>query len=355
MFLKANDSINDQPQDNGPNAMLKAFYSEAYEEWQETLPNASINVGFFNEIISVAWGRYLASPKRVDTIIKAFAKTGLYPFVCPTQQLTESTSQKISLSELYVADEADQAAFKKLKSECMDARHKIGQLPQIAHVPSSAFTVADPSIGVPLSDDQTAKSSSSASLPSIAPKLSYEDVSLKTVISLDHIVTPGSDPVSFKMVLSKAVFESLQKSTIMPAQQLQQVYKEQNEMKKINIPKNASQSCRFPSTKTGLCVTVGHSLEQIRQVKENREAKAAEEALRAEQTALKNSQKLVLSNELKTSFLADVDELGENWKLKYKKRDELWAVYKALGGKAAAASLKVGEIAGAIDNLLDEV
>ena len=80
-FLKAQNSEEDQPLDNGPNCLLKRMYSIVLAEWIEKYSINPLNYMWFNKIISDAWCRFL--PISSQVIINSFRKTRLHPLAEP--------------------------------------------------------------------------------------------------------------------------------------------------------------------------------------------------------------------------------------------------------------------------------
>ena len=81
IFLRSQNSENDQPNDNGLNAMLKAAYDLCYAQWKgETSAHAvfTFKPCFFNLILLRAWEKVCDGTSK-DAVIRAWAKTGLFP------------------------------------------------------------------------------------------------------------------------------------------------------------------------------------------------------------------------------------------------------------------------------------
>lgn len=62
-FLKSNDSINDQPCDMGPNAMLQRYYDQTLLSWQRSHPNVNFNAMFLNDVIKTAFNLFANDTK----------------------------------------------------------------------------------------------------------------------------------------------------------------------------------------------------------------------------------------------------------------------------------------------------
>jgi len=84
-FLKAEDSENDQPNDNGPNAGLKDDYNDEKAEWLLKFPSrkftpASMNASM-NEVLTKTWAKLLC--RAGPMIVKAFKNCKLHPLIPP--------------------------------------------------------------------------------------------------------------------------------------------------------------------------------------------------------------------------------------------------------------------------------
>ena len=78
MFLRSNASVGDQPNDNGPNAVLHATHGAARERWRASVgPAVPYTVTFANRNLVEAHAENLARSSPV--IVKAFKKTGIWP------------------------------------------------------------------------------------------------------------------------------------------------------------------------------------------------------------------------------------------------------------------------------------
>lgn len=78
-FLCSNNSIQDQPQDNGPNAKLKSLYNDdKYQTWREQHPGVPYTKAFFNTVIQDTWNDFVHDSSTRGCIRKSFEKTGLY-------------------------------------------------------------------------------------------------------------------------------------------------------------------------------------------------------------------------------------------------------------------------------------
>ena len=76
-FLKAGDSTNDQPNDNGPNATFKACYNDAKDEWDEKFGTTQYTPPHMNGVIVKAWTKFTL--RAAPIVVKAYDKNNLHP------------------------------------------------------------------------------------------------------------------------------------------------------------------------------------------------------------------------------------------------------------------------------------
>jgi hypothetical protein len=72
----------DQPNDNGPNAVLKSCYTYRVDQFVREHPGVPMNPAFFNEVIKEAWDEF--KPTSGPVIAAAFRKCRLHPLAAPT-------------------------------------------------------------------------------------------------------------------------------------------------------------------------------------------------------------------------------------------------------------------------------
>ena len=80
-ILKAGDSTNDQPNDNGPNRMLKRYYSIARVKWQREHGTMKVTPAHMNYVLVEMWHLFQQQSARV--IINALKKKKLLPLAPP--------------------------------------------------------------------------------------------------------------------------------------------------------------------------------------------------------------------------------------------------------------------------------
>ena len=76
-ILKAGDSINDQPNDNGPNSKLKALYNISKDKWMLKYGTTRFQPHHMNSVLVEAWEAFKVS--YVNIIVDSFNKTNPPP------------------------------------------------------------------------------------------------------------------------------------------------------------------------------------------------------------------------------------------------------------------------------------
>lgn len=383
MFLKSNDSINDQPQDHGPNSSLKAFYDKEYFRWSMRYPGEKYTAPHFNKVFANAWKNYISNPRLSHIITEAFRKTGIYPMTALTGNLQSNT-----LAQIYNT-RCDSEVAKKIRSDESVCVVSVNNNNSISSNSNSSDTTTNsggnPHIiarvnssgnnsGAISSDDiNSGGNSSSNNIMSsggvntdssnrtnntgttrLPPILLYRHVSQQRVLEMDNVVVnPKDAPQMVRVVISEAVAKSVDKSYVVPAQELQHDRERWKDMSGIKLTKHAADSCKNPSTRTGACV-VESLLVELDQVKENREKKKREEADKQRDIQIKKGLKHIELENTKKEFLEQVAQYGSQWRSNTG-RERLNLIYKSLGGALPLSSFKVEGIKTAIQELLDSM
>jgi len=99
-FLRAGNSDNDQPNDNGPNSALKGIYGKYHDRFFSGVDSGFIRVQqmsipIFNQIFLSAWEEFKLEGKVVK---RAFEKTGLHPL---NRKAVNYNKTAVCLSSLY--------------------------------------------------------------------------------------------------------------------------------------------------------------------------------------------------------------------------------------------------------------
>jgi hypothetical protein len=111
----SNDSINDQPNDNGPNASLREKYNVRYNQWRASHPCVPYDTVFFNEVFTLAWDDFVKHPGTPALVIKAFRKTRIFPLVDVLDESTvetETDKRNAKMASLFATDDLDKATLR---------------------------------------------------------------------------------------------------------------------------------------------------------------------------------------------------------------------------------------------------
>ena len=92
-ILKAGDSINDQPNDNGPNSKLKSLYNISKAMWMLKYGTTRFQPNHMNSVLVEAWTSFKVSSGNI--IVDSFAKTHLLP-LSPTNMITNTQAMVAS-------------------------------------------------------------------------------------------------------------------------------------------------------------------------------------------------------------------------------------------------------------------
>lgn len=280
-FLKANDSINDQPLDMGPNSVLKSCYKEEYEVWRATNPTVQITPAFFNHIMSAAWGRFQSNPELPRIIISAFAKAGL----CPITPLADSSAEASVLlksanriAEVFATDEKDVAEAKRRRLE--------------------AISVPDGDLSVRVTN--------------------------QTVLAAVEVSRKNMDPTVYRLAISAGVADALTRSHIIPAQEVTAAIQRQKQLSKVQIPHDN----KALSTTTGLGVT-SDIIERMQQAEQERNEKQAAKLQAQQRTQARRSEQAKQQEAAKQELVKAAAD-GNAWESQ--KLDWLKLACKGLGG-----------------------
>ena len=81
-ILKSGDSVNDYPNDNGPNSKLKSLCNDVKSTWMLKYGTKQILPHCIKPILVVAWDAFKVTDRKF--IRKSFVKTKLPPLLSPT-------------------------------------------------------------------------------------------------------------------------------------------------------------------------------------------------------------------------------------------------------------------------------
>ena len=93
-ILKSGDSINNQPNDNGPNSTLKALYNVSKAKWMLKYGNTRFQHHHMNYVLVEAWYAFKVSSGNI--IVDSFAKTHILP-LSPPNMITNTQAMVASV------------------------------------------------------------------------------------------------------------------------------------------------------------------------------------------------------------------------------------------------------------------
>ena len=93
-ILKLGDSINDQPNDNGPNSTLKALYNRSKAKWMVKYGTTRFQTHHMNSVLVKAWNAFKVASSNI--IVDSFAKTHLLP-LSPPNMITNTQAMVASV------------------------------------------------------------------------------------------------------------------------------------------------------------------------------------------------------------------------------------------------------------------
>ena len=80
-ILKSGDSINDHPNDNGPNSTLEALFNNSKAKWMLKYGTTRFQPHHMNSVLVEVWDSFKVSYGNI--IVDSFAKTHLLPLIPP--------------------------------------------------------------------------------------------------------------------------------------------------------------------------------------------------------------------------------------------------------------------------------
>jgi hypothetical protein len=297
IFLKANDSINDQPNDGGPNCSFRSHYNRRYTEWLRQHPSVPYNAAFFNSVVALAWQDFVDDPGTPKLIVKAFRQCHICPLVDPLDPAYQPTSKDRSnaaLASLLVTDARDKETLR-------------------------SFSGAD----------------------AAAAAVSFEPVSKYTLATVTRAVSPTEQPDAYQFAINSAILTVLSTSQVIPAQALKEAFEEHRLAKAVSVRKPTSEALLTDST-TGVCCA-GPMIAALAVVQAASKASKVAKASKQEATAEKKAIKKQEQRAAKARLLTLVESGGdlESWKL-----PELVLAYRGFksGGKAKTKKELVREL-----------
>ena len=231
--LKAGDSENDQPQDNGSNAKLKSCYNNRKSEWSRAHLSTPYSPAFMNTVLVKTWQDFIRDSAGV--IRRSFDKTKLCPLQPPS---------------------ADQ---KYLGNAC-------------------------------LSSLQCGTGKKSQELE-IMKRKAYAPARFSSKRTTDeHVIINNQQHHPRNVIIRSIVYDAVYKTVVVPAQQLKDVQQEIDSLKKIKITKqmNPADTRMNPNSSSGIYVA-GEARAHARLVETNKKIYAQQKAATKVATQARNS------------------------------------------------------------------
>jgi len=217
-FLQSNNSIKDQPNDNGTNAVIAATLRDEHAKFKQSFPNVPMDPYFANKYIANAYfamttGRLQSHLKA--TIIKSYEKTKLHPI--GGTAVEEPPKKRPSLvSRLYLDDTDGQATDNTLLTNSNTTITSITTHHQKKHIPHHSDS---------------------------------------TIISVNSIEVNNENKDTVKLAISAVAYDFLSKSFITPASEVKKMLNERDKAKKSLVPKPdafpSKANNKQPDTSTG--------------------------------------------------------------------------------------------------------
>ena len=234
-FLKAGDSTNDQPNDNGPNASFKACYNDVKDEWDERFGTTQYTPAHMNKVLVKAWNEFTL--KAAPIVVKAFKKTKLYPLQPPARE-----------NDMLIASLACTAAM-----QCSVGKKSL-QLNELAN-------------------------------KSINP------VTFKTTTTSDTLtIMTAKGDTSRNMMVRSVAYDFMRTSLLIPAQEMKKIVQEHTTAKGIKVGSLAiplEDRRQNPDTSRGLWVNAA-VLAQARAVQSAKQKKKKIDEIKKKNQLLKN-------------------------------------------------------------------
>lgn len=258
-ILKVADSENDQPNDNGANAKLHSCYNHQKAEWGEKFINVKYTPAHLNSVLTQTWRKFQRDS--AATIIDSFKKTRLLPLKPPATGAVDNDSS--------VCIAALQCGTGKKATELSVLAEKI-----MKPVQYTTKTTTD-----------------------------------KTVILRAKKNENNNNKHETNLLIRGFVWDIVQKTTVLPAQQLKDIEMEICEAKSVRLTQdendtgNNKESLMNPDSSCGVRVTALVRAETKR-IHDGRIKKKEEKKKKEEATAKKKEQQAVSRAEVCAKLIA---------------------------------------------------
>ena len=292
-FLKAGDSENDQPNDNGPNAGLKADYNEEKGEWLLKFPSRKFTPASMNDVLTKTWAKF--SCRAGPMIVKAFKKCKLHPLVPPI--VGPDTAAGACTAAMHCAE------GKKATELAIISMQNLGVLP---------ITVT------------------------------------KTSDPLE--IKRAKEDATRNLLIRSAAYDNLMRTLILPAQETKRVIQEELEAKSIKIgPIDVdNQTRQNPDTSAGLFCS-NEIRAKARAVQLAKDKKKELEKDKREKTEDRNRQLALKKSEAFIRVVAHlqkspIENCVRNVLLNYSPSEDLKLTYQHLGGVLSHLNSKTKDV-----------
>ena len=317
-FLRSNNSTEDQPNDNGSNAVVQAAYTKAQLRWRKKYPGVPFSKPYQNMVISDMWKAMTnaadgSAANLARVVKKSWEVTGLCPFVS-SAMLTTVRAEDSDATKAY---RASVAAATKLAIPLMDAARAKEATTALAILEQRQRAAV---VGLPVVEERFAR---------VTVTVSYV-----TRAELDMDDSVGENTTITKFAVSEAAHRWANTSLVVPALQLRGELAAVAKAKALRVPKQKDVLVQAnPSTAL--------SLEVVEVTVANRvAAQAAKEAedAKKKQSKLAGAEKMVETRTKNAAAWKRVQVMSrstppQDWKKLLV--GELWSAVGGSGGPAA--------------------
>jgi len=322
-FLKANDSIHDQPLDMGVNAMLTKKYNRRYSDWTFKNPGEPITVPIFNEIFSHAWSD-LSNDPNLQTVIKsAFKRACLYPLVNPYRLATTTTIESavggrstpsitMSMTNVEEANKMDVSGENDRTTENTrtNKEENVCLMQSISCNTKLAQAYSSSEKSKVLSEELV------KSIDELYPVKVSEKVDGKEQERMVYIVRENSD--AYGVVMKSYAMDAFQKSWLTPAQENAERREAERKAKKKKTKLKTKDCLNNPSTTRGLVMSK-EVIEDIESQDVVRQQRAADKQLKD----AANEEKKEVKGQQETELASTVDLILKKCETSQKRTAEL--------------------------------
>ena len=299
VFLRAQASAIDQPNDNGPNACLKACLSEAFAQYQAQFPGQPMTSARMNLVMSRSFESFRL--KAAKAIRGGFRRTGIFPFSLEAAKAQVGESQYVELLDprpLPTAPVGEASAAAGANGDAAASTTAMGALQRLD--PRSMREALEPVLtGV---------------LQGVLPKMlkdqggRWEEPLSPRFEGVLAAVQAGVAEGLIRARITEQAKSSFDISMVRPAQEVQHMIRAEAAAKKKPVaPRDKTPNHGLnPSTRGGMVVN-SLSLRNAARTEEVRAGKKQDAALKKIDTAAKHTQKVKEATLVAEPILAELD------------------------------------------------